>query len=186
MSKLGTRTVVIAGAILVTADGVWAGGEGGSGRGEVGSLIAPLVNFALFAGILYWLLQARVKEYFFRRSQAVAMLYREAQEKQRAAEAKLAQCQAKMQNMAVETAQILAQIEEDARAFEGQHQQEIQAKVAKLRDNIKHRLQAEESALVRELHGELLESVLLKTKDSFAGSPALQSRAWANVTKGLH
>ena len=168
--------------IFVFSFSVYAASEG---MPQVTDLASPLVNFAIFAGILYWALKEPVKNYFSRYKNNIAMLYEQAQVKQREADVKLDECKRKMKNLSEETARVFAQAEKNAVDFGNQYQNEMQNKMEKFKVDAQIRLKAEKVSLINELNKELVESVLARTKTALEQDTSLRSKAATNLIKGL-
>ena len=153
--------------------------------GQVTEIISPLINFAIFIGILYWALKKRFRDYFSNYRGRIATLYEQTQIKKKKAERAMNECQEKMRSVSKETSQILTQAEKDASVFGREYQNEVKNKIEKFSVDSRARLKTEGVSLLDQLKRELLDSVLSKAKSSLDGDASLKSKITANLTRDL-
>ena len=161
-----------------------AGGEKG-GDSSVIDLVPPTINFLIFAAILYRLSRNPIKNHFFLLAERVAAVYEKARVRKREADERWDESERKMENFSQKATDVLSQTEKKIKDFETRHQGEMKDKITKFKEDSQTRLKAEETTLVNELNRELVETVLTKTKSSFARDSSLRARAAEELTKDI-
>mgnify|MGYP000654221529 CR=1 FL=1 len=88
-------------------------------------------------------------------------------------------------NLKVETEEILKRADQDYEKFKVSYDQEIMAKIEKLKNDSANKIEAEKKGMYESLNKEIIDEVLEKAKELVASNADLKNKINSNVIKGL-
>jgi len=172
------------GAVLALAGAAAASGGGGHGGidpAKVTDLILRTVNFAVFAGILIFLLakKVKVKDIFANRSQEIAKTLDDLQAEKDAAAKELAEMEAKLAAVAAEREKIIQQYIAEGELEKAKILEKAEMVAARIKDLAALTISQETKKAAQELKTEVADMAtklaedLLKEKVTFADQQQL-------------
>ncbi|MBL7665402.1 MAG: ATP synthase F0 subunit B [Bacteriovoracaceae bacterium] len=157
----------------------------GAHHGSVYDLIAPAVNFLILFGFLSIKLKKPISNHFTQKATDIEASMKRASEKAKQAEKNLAEQKAKLSKVDAEVSKIMEEAKTEVTTFVKNYDDEIQARVKKMRVDGVTRVEAEKNSLIMEINGELIDKVVAKTKEKISKDSSLQTKVAANLLKEL-
>ncbi|MFZ5453765.1 MAG: ATP synthase F0 subunit B [Thermodesulfobacteriota bacterium] len=172
------------GAVLAFAGAAAASGSGGHGGidpAKVTDFILRTVNFAVFAGILFYLLakKVRVKDFFAGRSQEIAKTLDDLEAQKDAAAKALAEMEAKLAAVAAEREKIIQQYIAEGQLEKAKILEKAELVAARIKDLAALTISQETKKAAQELKQEIADMAtklaedLLKEKVTYADQQQL-------------
>jgi F-type H+-transporting ATPase subunit b len=183
MSRLGVGGVILglgAGLALVgVALASEAGGHGHIDPAKVTDLIYRTINFAVFAGILIYLVAKPAKQFFAKRSQDISETLEDLEAKKAVAEKAVKAAEARLAQVAGERERIIEQYLAEGEAEKAKILEKAQVVAARLREMASFAIQQETKKATQELKQEVAEMAtqmatdLIKEKVTYADQQGL-------------
>ena len=182
MSILGWLTLLLlAGVALASEAAGHGGGHGGIDPAKVTDFILRTVNFAVFAGILFYLLakKIKIKDVFANRSQEIAKTLDDLQAEKDAAAKALADMEAKLAAVAAEREKIIQQYIAEGELEKAKILEKAEMVAARIKDLAALTISQETKKAAQELKQEVADMAtklaedLLKEKVTYADQQQL-------------
>jgi F0F1-type ATP synthase membrane subunit b/b' len=164
----------------------WSSTEGhGEHHASIADLIAPTFNVAVLFGVLIYATKDKLKNYFTAKSEEIANTIERANIKSKEAHVMLEKQNAKMSALESELKNIQTESEADVVVFEKNLAQETEDKIAKMKVDAGHKIQADKKLMIDELNAELLEQVISQTKKTIKNNKQYQGKVSTKMLEGL-
>jgi F-type H+-transporting ATPase subunit b len=145
-----------------------------SSEGEGGTDIVPrVINFAIFAGILYYLLAKPLKEYFGGRTTEIADRLTSIQDKLKESKAEKEQALQSVKNAEENAADIVETAKKEAGILSEKVAQNLQKDLENLQKSHKDRVEVEEKKMSRGVVSEVIEEMFSSGKIDIANEDLL-------------
>ncbi len=158
------RAVRGIGAVLAACAGVliWLAAAHAAGGTEAGGHAGPnwgnffwrSLNFLVLAGLCYWLMAKKVREFFTGRREGIRTALADAAASRETAQKQFAEYSAKLDKATVEIDQIGEMIKSQGTAEKARIVAEARKAAEKMKDDTRARMEQEFTAAVRQLRGE--------------------------------
>lgn len=152
---------------------------------SIKDLMYPAINFAVLVGFLVWKLKTPLKEMFIKQAGEVQSLMNSAAAKNKDAEERLKNLQAKMSNLNSEVSKIQKDYETDVSTFTQTQAGETQQTITRFQRDLEKKLEGEKNELVEKMNDELLNSVIAKTQQAINGNADMKTRATSKIVSEL-
>jgi F-type H+-transporting ATPase subunit b len=164
---------------------VQAASNGAHHEPSIADLTYPAINFIVLAGFLIWKLKGSMREMFNKKAADVQSLMASAAQKNKDAETRLAELQAKMKNLDAEVNNIVSEYHRDVANFTTAQAQETQGVISRTKRDLENKLEGERNELVEQMNQDLLNTVIAKTQETIKNNGDMKSRATKNIVSGL-
>ena len=166
---------------------VLASGHGEEAKHQVSAsdLFWPFVNFSILLILAVWKLRKPLSKSFTNNAEAVQQLFSHAEEKDKSAQAKYDNFKQKMDNLQANSKSILDEAKETVTTFEKDMDKNLAETKLRIEKECKDRLENDKQKLLLEARTEILESVLVTTKELVASNKAHKNKIEDNLLKNM-
>lgn len=172
-------------ALAVTKAYAEGGGHGAGHHSSITDLIAPVINVGILLGVLIWKIKGPLKAHFDNKSLEVQNTLERASLKSKEAQIMLEGETRKLSNLQNEMKAIEDQAKSDVLYFEKSTSKETEDKTHKLKSDANLKIQADKKAVMDDLHAELLNQVISKTKTTIKTNKDYQNKVSTKLLQGL-
>ncbi len=172
--------------LIVLVSSVFAS-EAGHGHHEahVSELLWPIVNFVLFFSFIIFKARKPIKEGFDKNADLIKELFEYAKAKDEDASKKIATYKQKMEEFHLEVDRLKKEMDEEFVSFEKETLEETKRQIERSNLDAKRKVQSEKNKKLNELNEELLDKIILKTKDTFGTNSSLRDKATNKIIAAL-
>ncbi|MCB9093297.1 MAG: hypothetical protein H6620_12130 [Halobacteriovoraceae bacterium] len=157
----------------------------GGAHGGVSDLLAPLINFLIFAGILIYFAGPKIKAHFVGLSEETQIILDRANKKARESEVLLAEQEKKHAELGKTIDGIFNNVDNQVKDFEAQFEKETEEKLVKLEKDGEVKIETEKKQILDGLSQEVLDAVIAKAKEKIKADASKQSQVTEDLLKGL-
>jgi F0F1-type ATP synthase membrane subunit b/b' len=155
------------------------------GHGGPTDLIAPFVNVAILLGFLVWKLKTPFSEFFNQKSTDISNMLERANAKAKEAEVMMEMHKKKIEGAEEEIKNIQTDADNFIKGFEAEYKTDVENRIAILKTDAGHKIEAEKKELLDELNSNLLDEVLAKTKGMLKKDQTLGENAAKQILEGI-
>jgi len=139
----------------------------GGGSGAETDIVQRTVNFALFVGILWYLLAKPIKEYFTGRSQGIAKELQAVQDKLNESVAKKKEALAKITDAEKQAEEILEAVKKESKILNDSILAQCEQDLENLEKSHQAKLELAQRKMVNSVVEEILDEVIASTSSEF-------------------
>ena len=170
--------------ILFTSS-LFAAESGVHHEAHVSELMWPIFNFVLFFSFIIYKAKKPIKEGFDKNSELIKELFEYAKAKDEDAQKKIALYKGKLDSFHLEVDRLNQEMEEEFVNFQKETIEETKKQIERASQDAKRKAESEKNRKVREINEELLNNIILKTKDTFGTNSSLRDKATSKIVAAL-
>jgi F-type H+-transporting ATPase subunit b len=170
--------------IALTSTSVFAAG-GAHHEPSIKDLFYPTINFVVLVGFMIWKLKKPMADMFNKNALDIESLMTSASKKNKDAEERLKDLNAKMANLPIEISKIQKDYANDITNFIKIQAEETQGVIARTKRDFENKLDGERNELIEKLNEDLINNVVAKTQKAINESSEMKKRATSNIVSEL-
>jgi F-type H+-transporting ATPase subunit b len=167
---------------LFISEGAFAAGKG---SGTITDLIFPAINFLIFFGIIYWKVKPAMKSHYAKLSEDISAYIERAKYKSFEASTKLDQQKKRMESLQSDIEQNKKKILDSISNYKTDRENELQNTLDKTEKDSIAKIEAEKSAIFKEINNELTEQVISLARQKISSDSHLKKNIGEQLLKGL-
>ena len=152
---------------------------------HVSDLMWPIFNFVLFFGFLVYKIRKPIKEGFDKNAELIKELFEYAKAKDQDAQNKIGEYKDKMKNFHLEVEKLNKEMEEEFVVFKRETTMETEMHIQRAGADAKRKAESEKNRRTKEINEELLNNIILKTKESLGSNSSLRNKATSKIIAAL-
>lgn len=177
--RLGLILIFITSSLMAAEHG------GVHHEAHVSELMWPFFNFVLFFGFVIYKVRKPIKEGFDKNAELIKELFEYAKAKNEDAERKMAEYQNKMSNFHLEVERLKKETEVEMAIFKTETAEETKRQIERASLDAKRKAESEKNRKVKEINEELLNNIIIKTKESLGSNSSLRDKATTKIIAAL-
>jgi F-type H+-transporting ATPase subunit b len=160
--KRWTRIGPIAGAVVLTAACAVAAEQGGGENAAAAwkDFMWRVINFVLFAAIIYKLAWKRIKDFFAGRRQQIASELKNLQDRKAGAEQRLAEVEKSIADIDKERQEILDQAREQGEALKASIVEKAHSEARKIQEQAQAKAVQERQQMIQDIRSEMADQII--------------------------
>lgn len=175
--KLGLIYILFTGSLFAT--------EGIHHEAHVSELMWPIINFVLFFSFIIYKAKKPIKEGFDKNAELIKELFEYAKAKDEDAQKKITLYKGKLDGFHNELDRLNKEMKEEFSRFEKDSIEETKRQIERASQDAKRKAESEKNKKVREINEELLNNIILKTKETFGTNSSLRDKATSKIVAAL-
>lgn len=177
--RLGLILIIFSSSLMANEHG------GVHHEAHIGELMWPIFNFVLFFGFLIYKIRKPIKEGFDKNAELIKELFEYAKAKDEDAQRKMNEYKEKMNNFHLEVERLEKEMEVEMAIFKTETAEETKKQIDRASLDAKRKAESEKNRKVKEINEELLNSIILKTKESLGSNSSLRDKATTKIVAAL-